>query len=882
MKRITGFLLALTMIFSVFCSVRAENTAGSEEAQLLKGLGIYDSDQVSDTITRADFAEIIVRLLGVDESSLPEPQKQVFTDVGLDHPKVKVINYLFQRGVMLGHEDASFKPDNELTCREAAKILVSVLGYTEFSEVNGGYYTGYLLSAENAGILKGVNVGTSDKIDTGNLAIMIVNTMQAPVMTTDYKDGNINISTDKDIIMMEKYLNIGKYNGVVEGYSDTSLESSSTDYGKNNAKIGGVIFRVGEMDLSDWVGMSVTAYYRDNDGEYELVYLKDKKNTVAELSSNDIESATLSEVKYFRSEESSKTSTFKIASDAIFLYNGKRVLMVSKEDLTPAIGSVKLIDNDSDGYAEVVVIKEYKEYAVKTLIAKDETVVTKNNKGTLDLSEDKIRANFFTDGDVADFSAITSKSILNIAKSKDDTDAIWNIYITNEQVEGVVKSFINDEDKSVLLDDGNEYKFSGELVKYIEENKKYNPATDKYEYELEYPTVGNSYTFSLNKDGDVADFEIMSSGRKYAYVVKNWLDDEQENRYIKMFTSAGEMATYKMADKISFNGKKTESANISIDNYQIVVYDINDNEELTKLRTAEDRTSDAMSTVSGDEFAMHYKSTETIKDGAVVYSSMRFYKNFAENYPYYFVNNETICFQVPNDKTKDADYSLLRKLDTDISVKGPIRIYDVKEGGSIGAMSASKSGSAKYGTPQMIDRVTVGLNEDDEECTQLEFVSGQSVILKRDVTFSQPAKSDSKGSNNWTSRIDYSGLTTKDLKRGDVVQYVTVDGYVTDIMVLVSVANIGPVRIDGDNIAENGNMLCKVLSVNDKGSRALVYYVDRFGTERYQSIGIGGSVYKYDSSTGKAEYATSADVRAGDTILQNAFWWSVKAVFIFR
>ena len=105
MKRITGFLLILTMIFSGFCSVRADNTAGSEEAQLLKGLGIYDSDQVSDTITRADFAEIIVRLLGVDESSLPEPQKQVFTDVGLDHPKVKVIHYLFQNRKSFFTED---------------------------------------------------------------------------------------------------------------------------------------------------------------------------------------------------------------------------------------------------------------------------------------------------------------------------------------------------------------------------------------------------------------------------------------------------------------------------------------------------------------------------------------------------------------------------------------------------------------------------------------------------------------------------------------------------------------------------------------------------------------------------------------------------------
>ena len=99
---------------------------------------------------------------------------------------------------------------------------------------------------------------------------------------------------------------------------------------------------------------------------------------------------------------------------------------------------------------------------------------------------------------------------------------------------------------------------------------------------------------------------------------------------------------------------------------------------------------------------------------------------------------------------------------------------------------------------------------------------------------------------------------------------------------LVCVNNIGPVRIDGDHIAKSGNMLGQVLSVNDAGSRAIIYYVDRFGEKRYQAMNIGGSVFKYDSSTGKADYSTASDVQPGDTVLLNSFWWSIKATFIFR
>ena len=113
------------------------------------------------------------------------------------------------------------------------------------------------------------------------------------------------------------------------------------------------------------------------------------------------------------------------------------------------------------------------------------------------------------------------------------------------------------------------------------------------------------------------------------------------------------------------------------------------------------------------------------------------------------------------------------------------------------------------------------------------------------------------------------------MKRGDVIEYNVVDGIVETIRVLVRVDDIGPLRISGSHIAESGNILGKVLSVDKSGTRIIMEYNDFKGEALYQTAGIGGSVFKYDSETGKADYST-----AGGRLKQHLY--SDKFCFYYK
>jgi len=871
-KRIISFLMIFAVMVSNFCVsfAEGESVTGKREAEILKGLGIYESSEIAPTIRRADFVKIITKMMGAHESTISAPQKRIFTDVPLDSPDAALINYVFERGIMVGYDDASFRPDASLTCEEAAKILVSVLGYHELAEANGGCFTGYLQSASESGILKGVKINYSSQIDTGNLAIMIINTLEADMMNVDFSGGQITISAEKGTTMMGKYLNVGKFTGIVEGYENTSLESKDKAYGKNKGKIGGIDVISEKVDLEELLGMNVEVYYYDNNGETEVLYAGEKRNTYVVIESDNIVDAELSYINYYKDETGSRISDMDIESDAIFMYNGKRELVVSKDDLMPGLGNVKLIDNDGNGEADVVVITEYEEFVVKGVLATEEKVTTRYSEETLDFSDNE-NIRFFSNGEEADFSSVTKTSVLNIARSRNDSgDKIVKVYITDELLSGKVNSIKTDYEDKIAVIDGEEYIISKAFLKSVSEGKAL------------MPSHSNSYEFRLNMAGEIAEVTTVVTGRQYAYVVKSYLEEEDEKTYVKLFTAEGEFVRIPAKEKVDLNGNRIEGKDLYsfLPKEQLIVYETDAEGNISKVKTAVDKTQETWSVAEGDEFILN--STTMKADGT--FTGLRFYKNFAENKPYYFVNDKTICFQIPTDKSKEDEYKVVKKLSsTDVSLRGPLYIYDVQEGGDIGAIiSGLSGGSTDYNTPQMVDRVAHTINEEDEPCTEIIFVDGSSVILSPKVKYSQPPTNDSKGGNNWSTRIDYSNVTAEDLKRGDVIQCRVVDGYVEELMVLVCVNNIGPVRIDGDHIAESGNTLATVLSVNKASSRALIYYVDRFGEARYQSAGIGGSVFRYDSETGKADYSTAADVRPGDTVLLNSFWWSIKATFIFR
>ena len=315
---------------------------------------------------------------------------------------------------------------------------------------------------------------------------------------------------------------------------------------------------------------------------------------------------------------------------------------------------------------------------------------------------------------------------------------------------------------------------------------------------------------------------------------------------------------------------KTTSPDGSVN--QLIICKTDDNGYIKNIKTAVNKTSETYYVASDEEFVLNAHP----KNSAGVESGLRFYKNMAENKPYNFVNGKTIQFMVPTDKDNEKVYKIETKLSsTDMALPAPLYLYDAGPGGALGAVVSNTASEGKYSTPCIIDEICTAVNEDDEVGTLIQFVGGQSVFAGDHIIYDQPT-------TNWKDRVDYSNIKVEDLKHGDIIEYTTSNDKVEMLRVIVRVDDIGPIRIDGDHIQLNGNMIADVISVADNGRTAVVKYVDRYGAEQYQSMLVNSTTYRYDSSDGEIYNSSASDLREGDRVLINSYWWSPKLVVIFR
>lgn len=123
-KWISICIFTLCLIFSVNC-VWAEGSLSekqSEAISLMNDLKIYTDiteENASNAITRAEFAKIIVRVMG-GESSLTNAPRRIFSDVLPDNDAAASIELLYERGIMMGYGQA----DLSLTqCLHLARLL---------------------------------------------------------------------------------------------------------------------------------------------------------------------------------------------------------------------------------------------------------------------------------------------------------------------------------------------------------------------------------------------------------------------------------------------------------------------------------------------------------------------------------------------------------------------------------------------------------------------------------------------------------------------------------------------------------------------------------------------------------------------------------------
>ena len=99
------------------------------ELGIVKG-NPYGTFKPNDQVTRAAFALMTVRMLGVDEDGL-KFTTTAFTDVNDETYNAAAIQYCAEKGLIGGDGDGKFRPNDSITRQEAAKIMAEALELTE-------------------------------------------------------------------------------------------------------------------------------------------------------------------------------------------------------------------------------------------------------------------------------------------------------------------------------------------------------------------------------------------------------------------------------------------------------------------------------------------------------------------------------------------------------------------------------------------------------------------------------------------------------------------------------------------------------------------------------------------------------------------------------
>ena len=184
LKKILALVLALAMAFSLVASAASfpdvEPTSATGQAvDLLTGLNIvggYPDGTFGPKkeITRAEFLKMLfITLNGKDDDGLFGGNSDKFPDVTGDKWFAPYVNWGVQLGIIGGYPDGTFKPDNNVTVAEAAKMIVTALG---FDALDFSFPYGFIDKGIQLGIFANVSgIGADDSALRGNIAIMNYN-----------------------------------------------------------------------------------------------------------------------------------------------------------------------------------------------------------------------------------------------------------------------------------------------------------------------------------------------------------------------------------------------------------------------------------------------------------------------------------------------------------------------------------------------------------------------------------------------------------------------------------------------------------------------------------------------------------------------------------
>lgn len=743
----------------------SEETA--QAAALLQSLNVLKGDEdgnlnLTGDVTRAEFATFIVRMMGQESVALSSAGQQIFDDVDANHWGNGYISVAYNAGVILGYGNGKFGPEDPVTYEQAIKMIVCALGYGAMADDRGGWPTGYLLVANDKKITKGVTILSDTAAKRGDIVSMIYNSLELDVMRSSQviKDGETAVSYTvvEGENVLTYFLGLEKAEGIVTANGDTRINSTGAALNKDNQIELSYTdkFDVGETDAADYLGHAV-AIYCTYDSVLEtrtILFIKPlSKDTTVVIPGEEISnSTTLSEMVWNPDDDTEETMSIDAGAQVIVNRRYKGTIGdsgVVLSDIMPDNGTVTLIDNNGDEYADVISVDAY------------QTLVVKQVADSLDMIYD-----LYTDkGYKLDLDSRT-ETVSIVSASGDDMVlnkiAEWNVVCLYQSGDGKIKKAVVSTDKakgtlSKKTSDG-KYTVNGVTYELSKVYKDYLAANAGAT-----PSLGSDYTFLLDIDGKIAGREnssvsIVSGNTKYGYLVKSTKDAVNDQIRLQIYTTAGKFQDFYLADEVKINGypkdpttrdendllfpNERRSRNLitistadlvsnstyfnSIFSTGAVIYTTDSDGKISELRVD---TSGTESYADYDSrYAGQFVKARSSSDSVTYYDGVLNGK--------YFITSKTVGLTIPNDLS-DKDFfspALPELKSTNTYNVYAMDLYDVNEKGEVGLAVVRTDYTVDVNlvsdTIYAVKELNQEVNKDDEIVTSMTLISGSTERTK--------------------------------------------------------------------------------------------------------------------------------------------------------
>ncbi len=847
-KKLISALVSATMLLtvmatSVFAAVPSDviGTEYEEAAQLLGVLDIMVGDKETgsfrpeDTIIRSEGARVAISALGLQSVADTSNGPTKYPDVVENHWANGFINVATNQNLVVGDDVGTFRPDDTISYAEFVTIMVRALGYEPQALSKGGFPTGYLVTASNIGLTKGVPGNADDGINRGDVARIVFNAMTIKLMEQVGFGNNISYEV-VDKTLLKEYLEVDKITGQVLAVGTSAINGDS-NLRDDQIQIDDKIYSIGEADVREILGFNVDAYIRENNSGEKILLLArpvDGLNDSVKVDADDIEEIVNEEdskvLRYWVDKENDRNpKKLTIATDAKVMYNGKAGSFDDFKMISS--GSITVLDSDSNGEYDIVFVNETVNYVVEEVYENTHKIVDKYGQKTLVLDPEDTNLTFSIakGSEFINLSDLSEWDVLTVTQSKDE-DFIY-IEVSNEKVTGKV----TEKDDEKVYIDGQGYRIASNYANSIDLN--------------------DEGTFYLDVQGKIAAVDAdatISTNYAYLNTIQKAAGIEKALE-LELFTKDGERKLLKTATKIRVNGKSNMTPDEALSaigqTAQLITFEVNSDGNVHRINTATDTSGNIdednfSKNLTLDDAVFKSASNKLVKDGKSV-----------------TVTDETVVFDIPTGKTDTTDYSVR---DLSFFVNDDtynVVVFDMQEDLTAGVIIVTSStGEADEASDVLVvDRITQVKDEDGMDIEKLYAVQGgktvtytteeTGILVKQQVV----AHDDEEEAE----------VEEVALQQGDIIQVKTnIKGQIEKVTVLFDISakdTEATTEISEDSVTYYGKVEKKFptsfnLSVNDGDvmnfaiGTANIYRVDTTKNSNQVTIGDAGDIQKYDDA----------------------------------